>query len=1588
MPNQEWLYKSSASILAATAATNDITPAEQTTANGYAWLVSKHKELLAMDESQARSAYDKLEPNIQESLEKIFGDTNYNPDEADTSLFGNAMKYVTNFGEAVLDGLGSYGEKISQWYRAAHLAVDEGYNIFDSRTWALAEDGNRLFDPSKEKEIIQAYTPEERLIAKNVSMGMGFGEILALMDSDAEFAAFERWAEGKDERINAAIRDYDQSKISWGRDFASLLGLTPEIGEIDQGFKGDLFKYVSGAADFAGDVAFDPITYIAAPIKALQTARFGVVSMLKAEQGSLSFAQKAFRTATLGKMKFGVDAAFESQGIRRTFDNVGALVKDMATKTMSTGEQAAKRIEIQNMVPQFDDNVIDQMVAAKVFDAESARQWFKNGDSVQSIMRGESGTMELVIPRATVMQEKRRQVAEAAKSIVFKTKLPEDEVVDDVVESLAKGQSMFESESYEKIKKFGQRHARMVERALVDRTVFVGGLDEAGRELASKSGQSIYTLARSFLPKYESRIISSMYVNAKSESVRRNLVVGLYKSMADAYGVDYKTHGKKAFETFMGPWLRATYGESVVIGESIRESGILTNVVGGRYRTGMVNGREMAVADNQLAVQAVLPSLEEFARLTSKKGYMRGISNTLNSEFMTRATDFWSAMNLLPRLGLRSVIDENAFHLLTAPIALLPNIIEGYRSSIITRVVRKSPVYTRFGQRKEVGGIVWQVPSYDQKDIGLFARLLRPAFVNKSDEALTIAQRSVQSEARFVEESLTQYGYGNMVLIKGNKERASWIGDHVRYGYARTTDDFSRGITQNQTVGIGSTRTNVFDGPEEMLNYNVPAIQKELGVEFSNIPTILYSGTPEFKINYLIQLNNRIDRNGEIGRLAVTYMEYPEDAVRNIAKYLRDNPAYFSRYERSAFQTPEQAAADMYMHVRSVLIKDDGELNEALLAKIKRPDPETGEIIVSAQDLTFADIEELGTDTPLEMFGYAPKTVQIRTFTDFISKILDRGFQVADRQIGTLSREPLFYAYLMKYRKDLKPLQESFRKKLVAGGMAEDVAAETANRRFAFLANDMSLNRMSGFIDNPNTRSVLALNARNVARYYRATEDFYRRAMRVVKNHPEALVRLRMTMEGLDHAGFIHEDDNGEKYFTFPVDEIMYNVYRPFLAMMTGEEPKQPMPLTLTGKVKMLAPSFDPEAALPTFSSPFMSASWTLVSKLIPVEYSQEVTRVLMGPYAEGRDLGEALTPSVIRKFMEFSTAALGHESEQIASATMKAAAYYTANGMGLDEKSTIAERELFTKNVQATARNIVAVRNLLGIFSPVTPGLMENEDIPTELLDQGVTSFRTEFQNLIEAEAKKGTADPYDAALRKWTKIHPGRLVYTVSESETDKVANVKKTKEAVDWMQANQALVDAHPEGSIFLTPLVEGFDISAYAYLKAEGFIKRKDLETYFEDIANIWAENRYEDIKQGWAAKIANEPTTSGRYSLKNSMQRDLDNFLADKEYLKLKFEGFTGNRQFKMNALNDTRALVNSGNIPADSLNTAAVIREMIFEYDKTENLLSSVEGLSDNELSYRDRVRALAAERIAGIAGVNQNAVMFYETVLKRLLEQ
>jgi hypothetical protein len=1145
---------------------------------------------------------------------------------------------------------------------------------------------------------------------------------------------------------------------------------------------------------------------------------------------------------------------------------------------------------------------------------------------------------------------------------------------------------------------------RAGEQALIDRTVWVGGNDELGRKLAAKSGGSIYTLARSFLGKDNSRLIQSAYVHAKTAGQRRNIVSGLYKSMAESMGVDVNT---AAFKNVMKSWEEGIYGETVKVTNDIAG---LVGPTNGTYLPGNITGnaagqtKQMALAAYQLNNQALLPDLGQLSKLINNGMITRVVSKTIDSRAMSAVTDAWSALNLLPRLGLRSVIDENAFHLLTIPAAMLPRIIEGYQSSIVSRIVTRAPKYTKLGKplayqgkKITIGGKQLRRATTEQKDIGIIARIMRPMFVNVSDAALIKAQTSVEAEAQMIEEALTKGMYGRvMSMFGGDTERwAKTVADHTRFGFSRSTDEFSKGITQSQTQAV-STFARVHEGADGNLNLNVKQAMQDLGVEFSNSPTILAAGSPEFKINYLMQINNRVDRNSQIGKLAVLYMDSPNEATAAIADYLRKNKNLWNKFERSAHQTPEEAAVDMYLHVRNVFVNSDGVVNQKLLDKIRVVD-DAGvharngvNYTIDSRNLSIDDIEDLGTDVPLQLMGYAPRVPMLKDLPHFLSEIIDRGFQVADRQVATLSREPVFYAYLSKYRKDLDVMEKAFVKEMMAKNpnMTQEVAAELAAKRYSFIANDMALNRVLGYVDNPNVRSNIAFSARNVARYYRATEDFYRRAGRVIKNNPEALVRLRMTIEGMDHTGFIYEDENGEKYFNIPVDQITYGFYGNVTRLLTGQWPEEMMPLALTGKVKMLAPSFDPEAAMPTLSSPFASVSWAIIEKLIPVEYSSKLTRTLMGPYAEGRDLGDAFMPSMLRRFGEVASASLGHESEQVASATMKAGAMYTANGMAPGPDATIFEREEFAQKMQATARNIVAIRNLLGIISPVTPGLSETVDVPEELLSQGVTSFRSEFQALVDAEFAKGNVNAYEVALEKWTRTNPGKLAYTVPESESKIAASLQKTKEAVDWVRSNNSFVKSHPEASLFLAPMADsGFDIAAYSYLKAEGYVERKELDQYFMDIANVWAENTYDDIKKKWSERMVLEPTVSGRQNMSNMMQQELDEFLADKPYLKTKFENFSGNRQYKTDVLTDMRNML-STDVPEGSTATADVIRNMIAEYDKGLLALQANPAETDAATAYRQQARAIIANRIAEIAGANPNAIQFYNNVLKRLLEQ
>ena len=1559
---EDFVFKTSPSLYTASVKSG-LTGQDAQRVNGFAWLTQTHKQLLDMTDSDAMNAYKKLEPDIQESLKTYFGDQDYYGEKP--GLLGKAFKYVRAGVDDALDFLGDYGQAITQPYRAFRIAgsVD---GFFSKQTWKKAADGNRIFNTELERKVDEFYSPEVSRIAKRIAMGDTFAEVLSDLQTDEDFATFEKFATG-DQTFKQAIEDYSAAKISFGRDIARSLF---KVGPGEFGAERKAYNFISGSFDLAGQIIADPLTYIAAPVKAINVARFSLVKL-----ASLDDTARGLKVSQL----------FQRQDVRDFWDTTGDLIQKINAAPEKSVERTRYLADLRSYAPELDDNFIAQMRLfgdkAGIKDADSAEQFFKNADILENVMRGRVGSMSMNLPRHTVTRKLKNEFSLAARKLSgFEKDLEVSQKAinsffDEVLTSNTTPEALL---AVKDSRRFMDKFSRVFETALVDRRIAIGGIDDLGRDLKASDAKKIYALARTVLPKPHARIIADTYAST-DEAGALKIIDGLYKTIADLSGVARTEADKVAFDNIMRTTLRQNYSEDIVVADWM--TSYIKNLTDEleKINPSDFNGRQLAVAEYQLANQIQLPDVRKILELgqSNKNVVSRSISETINGRVTQAVTDFWSALTLLPRLGLRAVLDENLFTYATMPLATMRYVLSGEARGTTTRM-------------RQI--------LRDDKSLGVVSRFFNERLLkNISQDERDLIKNLLQTDPAKAQAALEGIlNERRLIGIGRNPEVSQWSAELARYQGTRHLDDLSTGLSAGMQGPVPKDMTPDKFGSLQNVNLNVEKMLKAKNIELSGTFARVHNTDDSFGINFLLQLNARVDRNGLIGQLAVKNMENPDVAIKEIAAYLRSKPELFRKFgaaERGL--TEEELAFRMFAHVRNVFVSPKGELNTKLLNKVRTFD-DKGNMVISAQKLTFDDIDEVADMFPEFINGYAKQIPTFNNVPDLVQKVIDGGFSIADRQVSTLAREPVFNAYYFSYRKNLKGAEANFKnkkvKELVAQGKspaaAKKIADDLAARRYSALASDMALNRMIGFVDNPLVRTNLAFSARNMARYYRATEDFYRRIYRSVRFTPESIVRLRLTSEGLDHAGFIHEDEEGERYFFMPIDQIMYSALNPIVETLTGEPMKQPMPLRLSGKIKMLTPSLDPEAALPALSGPFAAVSITALRNLIPDEFlgaKDILNRYTLGPYAENQSLFDMVTPTLIKRSYEILNATLGDDelSSQAASAALKSAAFYAANGMAPGPDADVSEREEFQRNVQSTARNIVVLRNLLGIFSPVAPQLMTSGDVPKELLETGTVNFKAEFNNLVEAELNKGNADAYDEALRKWTKLNPGRLVYTVSETEMNKVASIAKTKQAAEWVKRNGGLLDKHPEGAGFLIPAAGEFDINSYSFLKREGFIESKPLEKFLGEISNIDAENQYYDMKDEMERKLARTLDPSTKSFLRTKYDRERSAFLDARPYLRLQLEQVGGD-QVKRDALTDLRNLVNADYAPKTA--TTAKIREMIDIFDRASIALNSITGRTDEELSQREFIRNRAYNNLVRLAETNPNASMVLNKIMRRLL--
>ena len=962
--------------------------------NGFAWLTQTHKQLLDMTDNDAINAYKKLEPDIQESLKTYFGDQDYYGEKQ--GLLGKAGKYIRGTVDEGLDFLSEYGQRITQPYRVARVAGSvEGF--FNKETWKSVADGNRVFNTELERKVDDYYAPEVSRIAKRIAMGDSFSEILSSLTSDEDFIAFEKFATG-DEIFNQAVKDYDAAKISFGRDIArSVFKVGP--GEFGAERKG--YNFVSGLFDFAGQVVADPLTYIAAPIKAINAARFSLVKLVNSA-GSSAYGLK-------------VEKLFQRKDVRQFWDTTGDLIQKINAAPLNSVERTRHLTDLRSYAPELDDNFIAQMRTfgkEGIKDADSAFEFFKNADLVEGIMRGQVGSKSMNLPRHTVTRKVKNELSAAARKLSGFEKdlqVTSEEIgtfLDEILNTSASPESVI---AVKKSRKFMDRFSRIFETALVDRRIAIGGVDNLGRDLKASDSKKIYALARTVLPKTHSRIIADTYA-ATDEAGALKIIDGLYKTIADATGVARTAEDKIAFDNIMSAFTRQRYSEDMVVREWM--TGFTDNLSNelGTFNPADFNGRQLGISESHLARQIQLPDVRKILEIAQSKKNVaaRGVSNTINGRVTQAITDFWSATTLLPRLGIRAVFDENLFAYATMPLGAMRYILSGEARGTSTRMRQ---LYR------------------DDKSLGVISRFFNERLLKTfpEDTRKLILQDLKTNPAKAQERFEGVLSQRRLIKFGSDSRVPKWAAENARYNGTRHLDDLSTGMSAGMQGPIPKAETGETFGSMQDVNLNIKNMLDAKNIELSGTFAQVHRTDDSFAINMLLQLNSRIDRNGMIGQLALKNIDNPKLAIEEIKQYFLDNPEIFKRFGASERNIDEgQLAFRAFAHVRHILESPNGDLNKKLIDKIRKIDDQ-GKMVISTQELTFDDIDEIADMLPEFINGYAKQIPTFRSVPDLIQKVIDSGFSIADRQLATLSRQPVYDAYYFWYRKQMNNAQNNFK---------------------------------------------------------------------------------------------------------------------------------------------------------------------------------------------------------------------------------------------------------------------------------------------------------------------------------------------------------------------------------------------------------------------------------------------------------------------------------------------------------------------------------------------------------------------------------
>ena len=1590
----------------------------------YTKSLKTHKELSNLPSDLAQKQYAKLTPAQQKSLQEQYG--NEDPvTKPDRGWLGTAWHYTggavlgaaKEVGKDLLGGLQNVSDFSTRLYRTAMIAGDQGVDL--NEAWDIANDkGDKVFSPGRIEKAKQRFSPDAVTIAMRIAAGEDPGKIIKdATESQKKYLLLYDKKQGTQEEqdlFQDTLDAVQAAKYSPGRQFANMF-----IPEKWQG-SGFFYKTVSGAVDAAFRVIADPLIVAGKAKKLYDISKYSVeVIAGSAARDGVAFAKYFDQPKTIN-----------------FWNDYGAKLKAYreADKIGNTEAKAQLLEEMKILAPEFGPAVVQTFnkAAEPIEDVLTAKAFFSNAKQLDEMLKGAGGRRRIIAPRMTPGRKLRVvtlttankvfDIDKVGPSLVGASWFGREASDEGIYKAITEGREEIVQtmDALNKTKKVGVARFSIADISVrLDRfkqkfSIAPLFKNDEFDVTAVDAPEQIYRLARLVFPQREAKLAAEVFRGLEEVGQRKDFTKGIIDNIADIRGINTTEPTKNISRTLLGQG-KGTYD---TLADDLQDVGAFASDF-----------------NNKMSI----PSLRDIDRATARSTIGTKILGPIaNSEFLEKMVSGWSFLTLAgPRYAIRNSIEDLMVNIAIgdSPWGLIESrrlvtrvltSIEAQRGAGALETLANSPLglVMRIVNKDEAAKYANEIKKLDDVLVGNKAAIKELRLkIEKSTSEREIGKLKneisrlrkemdvdvVRKTREIMASALTQGRINRYLVANGkkplNQEGIDFLTEQIVYGdmenllgviseggfnFATGGDFLTSAVEFTRKHGVRSTALRI-TGPKQKYT----AAQGKRGFK-----TLAVSDQDEASlVAYLLRIS--YVANDELGALAVANLDNKAAAIAAIKAELVKNPKLVDdAILKARGISLDEHAEIIFDRTRRVFetrrVGANGEkvLNKELLDKVRTID-ENGEYVVSGR-ISLDDLPSNNMDLPENVVG--PELVAVTNTGNYTASVMENGWRWLGMSNARISRQPIVVAEMLNIRKQMRKsgFEDAWVSSYTKGiNPAEqgliDQATELAKRDLARVVEERAIGQTLAYIDNPLIRSQIAFSSRNFARFYRATEDFYRRIGRAVKYNPESIAVAALTYEGVTHSGWIQKDDQGEPYFIYPGIAPVYNAFQKMLdGLGIGSQFKVPFPVQFGAQLKMITPSLNPDSLIPTFAGPVAGVSIKTLEAIVGIwspGAADTITRYTLGKYAVDQPMVSAFLPAHINRL--YGAMNRDERDSQYASAHRKAVTYLEAAGHGIPKKydeagnlipPTAQELEEYRLKVKQTTVNILGMRFVFGFLAPASPQVQLKSDMAEWVRDNGRANFKQLWNDL-----KDEYAGDYDAAMAKWVELYPNQIAFTIPESERSTVAVFGYAEEAGKFVDSNPELFKSYPQAAAFLIPNKAGFSWDAYKTMTDMGLRKNIRVEDHLRKIQTSADLQTYYDKKNEYESNLERVGTDYERTKLRKEFSNWKTLFFAGRPLVAEELSQGSQKAIDRINALNDLERLLSDNTARAASPKTFDALKEMLntyLEYKKEKDRSERFGGSSTLMQNFKDRTIV----KMRQLSQFNENTAAAYDSLFGSLL--